>query len=129
MKIIRGNDIHGSGAWQAPRGDRKHNGVDIICSIFQAICSDVDGKVTKVGYPYNPNDDKKGHLRYVEVTDSQKARVRYFYISPTVKKGDLIEKGDQLGTSQSLCGIYPKITQHYHLEVIAYVEPLEYIGE
>ncbi len=129
MKTIRGRDIHGSGAWQASRGNRKHNGVDIVCLIFNSICSDVGGKVTKIGYPYNPSDDKKGHLRYVEVTDSKKSRVRYFYILPTVKKGDLIEKGDQLGTSQDLTVIYPKITQHYHLEVIAYVEPIEYIGE
>jgi len=129
MKIIRGQDAWGSGEWQAPRGDRKHNGVDPVCSIFEAVLSDVDGKVTKIGYPYNPSDKKKGHLRYVEVTDSRKSRVRYFYITPTVKKGDLIEKGDQLGTSQSLLGVYPKITQHYHLEVIAYVNPLEYIGE
>ena len=28
---IRGLDCHGSGAWQAPRGHRKHNGVDVVC--------------------------------------------------------------------------------------------------
>ena len=127
MIEIRGNDCHGSGAWQAPRGSRKHSGEDIICKKGDHITSDVDGKVTKIGYPYNPGDLNKGHLRYVEVTDSNKSRVRYFYIFPTAVKGQEIKKGDILGISQDLTKIYPGITQHFHLEIIGYIQPTKYL--
>lgn len=128
-KKIRGEDLWGSGAWQARRGERKHNGEDVINEVLDPVLSDVNGRVTKIGYPYFPSDPEKGHLRYVEVTDRKQARIRYFYISPTVKKGDLILKGDQLGLAQDLDAIWTGMTQHYHFEVIAYVKPLEYIGE
>lgn len=126
-KKIRGQDAHGSGEWQASRGSRKHNGVDYVCEEGEYIRSDVEGKVTKIGYPYNPTDTKKGHLRYVEVTDNKRSRVRYFYIDPKVSKGDTISPSDVLGVSQDLTCIWPGMTQHYHLEVIAYVNPKEYL--
>ncbi|WP_291866676.1 hypothetical protein, partial [Maribacter sp.] len=34
---IRGNDVHGSGAYGASRGDKIHNGEDIIAQPGQAI--------------------------------------------------------------------------------------------
>ncbi len=127
MREIRGQDCQGAGHWQAPRGERKHNGIDYICDSGDQVIALKDGLVTKIGYPYNPNDTTKGHLRYVEVTDNKKARVRYFYIKPKVKVGDKIRVNDILGISQDLTKIYPGITQHYHLEVIGYINPEEYL--
>ena len=126
-KVIRGIDSHGSGAWLATRGSRQHQGEDIECCAYDAILSDVDGIVTKIGYPYNPNDRLKGHLRYVEVTDSKRSRVRYFYISPNVSIRQKIKKGDVLGVSSNLKNIWDGMTQHYHLEVIAYIKPTDYL--
>lgn len=126
MREIRGQDAQGSGHWLASRGSRKHLGIDYVCEEGEIICSDIDGTITKIGYPYNPNDKTKGHLRYVEVTDKNRSRVRYFYVKPVVKKGDKIDAGSPVGKSQDLTRIYKGITQHYHLEIIAYVNPEEY---
>lgn len=114
---IRGQDCHGAGYFGAPRGKRTHNGVDIICDAGEEVTAFEGGTVTKLGYPYSPQDTKKGHLRYVEVTDTEGNRARYFYIKPSVSVGDRIRRDDVLGVAQGLAKIYKGITDHYHLEI------------
>ena len=114
---IRGNDKQGAGYYGAPRsGGRKHKGVDISCYKNTEVLSISEGKVTKIGYPYDPNDSKKGHLRYVQISYGD-YDFRYFYIHPAVSIGDRVIKGDTLGITQGLIDIYPGITDHYHFEV------------
>lgn len=114
---IRGTDCHGSGAYGAKRGKRRHNGIDLACFKGSLIKSLTHGIVNKLGYPYNPSDPKKGHLRYVEVgLDGN--RYRYFYIDPCVAVGDIIEPGMIIGEAQGLCDIYKGITDHIHFEHI-----------
>jgi hypothetical protein len=150
MREIRGQDSHGSGHWQAPRGvdkdgnERKHNGVDLVNSygfLEEAFC---DGEVTKIWFPYSQapckdswSDEKKTNhrrkraLRYVQITDIEGVDVRLFYISPIVTKGDKVKKGDTIGMSQDLTKIYPGMTQHCHLECKKgsdYIEPIEYLN-
>lgn len=128
MKLnIRGQDIHGSGVWLASRGNRFHKGEDIVCESEEDIKSLTDGFVSKIGYPYNPSNELKGHLRYVEITDKHKSKIRYFYVKASVERGESIAKGDVIGSSQGLEKIYPGITQHFHLEVISYIQPSKYL--
>lgn len=135
IKIIpppRGFDAHGSGAFNAPRGDHTHNGVDFACVARSKILSVCAGEVTKIGYPYNPTDSKKGHLRYVQVTDIDGRDLRYFYVRPIVKVGDKVSTDDVLGTSQDLTSIYKGIVQHFHFEIRdngKYLNPDEYLSE
>ena len=127
---IRGFDAQGSGAYLAPRGDHKHQGIDPVCKAGDLIQSVSDGKVTKLGYPYSPNNEKKGHLRYVQVTDSNGVDVRYFYIEPMVRLGDRIAAMDVLGSSQDLTSIFKGITQHFHFETKvkgAIISPHDYL--
>jgi len=114
---VRGFDAHGSGAFGAPRGNNTHRGVDLACYKGTRIKAECAGRVTKIGYPYDPADPKKGHLRYVQVTDSAGLDHRYFYISPLVIVGDPINFGDVIGVSQGLLRIYPGITDHIHYEI------------
>lgn len=130
MREIRGWDEQGSGAYLAKRGSRLHQGVDLITEIGEPIESFCCGKVTKIGFPYNPANIKRGHLRYVQVTDLNKIKVRVFYIDPCVKVDDIVHKGQIIGHSQDLTQIYHGITQHLHFEVkksSAYLNPLEYL--
>lgn len=113
---IRGNDAYGSGFFGASRGHRKHNGVDVACYKGSEILSVTPGVVTKIGYPYRQSDAKKKHYRYVEVTQDGK-RFRYFYISPLVSKGDVVQSGTVLGIAQGLLSVYPSITDHIHVEI------------
>lgn len=126
----RGTDKWGRGDYMAPRGFRKHKGVDFACYPGSEIISLTVGHVSKLGYPYAPSDDKKGDLRYVEVTDRQGRMARYFYVDPRVVMGQPIKQGDVLGVSQTLQNIYPGITDHVHFEVKTangYANPLEYL--
>ncbi len=114
---VRGQDCQGSGGFGAPRGKRKHMGVDIACYKYSQVMSVCAGTVTKIGFPYHPNDPQRGHLRYVQVTDNGNLDHRYFYISPTVVVGQEISKGDVLGVTQGLTEIYKGITDHFHYEL------------
>ena len=114
---IRGMDRHGSGHFGAKRGVRKHNGSDLINHTGEAITSFCDGTVTKIGFPYDPRDCKKGGFRYVEVSDAGGRRFRYFYSSPLVDIGQVIQKDEIIGAAQELECIYPGITQHCHFEI------------
>ena len=112
---LRGEDAYGSGAFGAPRGDRKHKGLDYALPFRSLACSPVSGRVTKLGYPY------KDHLeyRYVEVTDANNCRHRVFYIDPLVTLGRVVGEGEAIGMSQDLTLIYPTgMTPHIHYEVI-----------
>ena len=119
--LIRGQDDFGSGAFQASRGRRKHKGIDIACYKGTAVGSDVYGKVTKIGYPYNQDDKRKKHFRYVQVTDSLGRDHRYFYVIPSVDVGDIVNRGVLLGITQGIAEAYntdlKTMTDHFHYEV------------
>ncbi|MBL4940962.1 MAG: peptidoglycan DD-metalloendopeptidase family protein [Colwellia sp.] len=119
MIKVRTTDIHGAGHYGAPRGGgRKHSGIDFVIHKNEAITAFEDGTVSKIGFPYNPNDAKKGHLRYIEITVASGDRQRYFYADAFVVVGDDVERGDIIGYAQGLNDIYPGITEHYHFEVM-----------
>lgn len=131
---IRGTDIHGSGAYKAPRGNNTHNGIDIIHTPTEPVFAFVPGRVTKIGYPYlqgvNPYEvgseeyikfQAKKALRYVQVTDEKGFDARYFYVNPSVGTGRSINSGDEIGVAQGLDNIYPDITEHFHFEVLRMV--------
>lgn len=114
----RGHDPHGSGAYGASRGQRQHHGVDLACYPDSIICAIRPGQVSKIGYPYDPaKHPDKAHLRYVQITDPAGNALRYFYVLPAVKLGDIIETAQGIGVSQQLSDIHPGMTDHIHFEV------------
>lgn len=118
---IRGDDQHGSGGYRAPRGGRLHNGIDICCKTGAPVKAVSSGVVTKIGYPYDPTDEKRGHLRYVEITDDYDVCARYFYTDARVMVGERISRGLVIALAQGLADVYPGITEHYHFEVLLWV--------
>jgi len=130
---LRGTDAQGSGAYGAPRGERKHKGVDYACRPGTKVYAAVWGRVTRLGYPYKGNKN----LRLIEIKETANhALVRYMYVDPAVGKGDWIEPGELLGKSQKLP--YKGITQHVHVDVKVvprgktrrqFVDPVEYFEE
>lgn len=110
---LRGTDSWGSGAFGAPRGDRRHAGLDYRAHPGDKCLPLKSGVVTKVGYPYG-NDLS---YRYVEIEDMGGYRARYFYIEPAVAKGDHVTMLTQLGIVQPLTRRYPGIKDHVHVEV------------
>lgn len=132
IKLIapqRTNDVHGSGAWQAPRGYGKHRGIDIACLPDSIILSSTEGVVSKLGYMYN--DDLS--YRYVQVTTPDGYKIRYCYVEPDVKVRDTIEVGQPLGVVQDIGRRYKGITPHIHLGVMnlerEYINPEDFFEE
>ena len=125
MKIryaIRGWDGQGCGLFGASRGGgRRHKGIDFVATSGGVVVSHITGKVTKIGYPYNPKDKRgRGVLRYVQVTDNKGLDHRFFYVNPSIKLGKNIRAGMQIGTLQDLSKFYPGITPHFHYEIKEY---------
>ena len=112
---LRKHDKWGAGYYGAPRGGRKHRGVDVETPAGSVILSPVHGEITKFGYPYS--DDLS--FRYVEITNMDDLKFRFFYVKPlsTLTTGDTIRIGEPIGTSQSLDERYKDITPHIHCEI------------
>lgn len=112
----RGSDGYGSGTFGASRGSRLHQGIDFAAPADALILSPVDGKITKLGYPYG--DDLT--YRYVEITTLDGLRHRVFYVSPCVKVGDHVHKTTVVGECQDIAARYNKflMVNHVHYEVM-----------
>lgn len=112
----RGCDQHGCGHFNAPRGSRRHKGFDLACYPETEICSLTSGKVTKIGYPYKPSSEN-GHTRYVEVTNQDGLRFRYFYVQPLVEVGDYVALDAVVGKVQKHTAVDRGMTSHVHVEI------------
>ena len=124
---VRGSDSKGAGYYGAPRGNRKHAGVDFACYPGSKVICQSTGSVTKLGYPYS--DDLS--FRYVQITTVDGIVERYFYVKPCVEVGDVITPGRVLGTTQKLGSRYLGITEHFHFEVKVdgeHIDPTDYIA-
>ena len=131
----RTSDKWGQGHFGAPRGSRTHKGIDFACHPGTAICAEMFGIVTKIGYPYDDDEDHDGKpdFTYVEIKDPRGSKARYFYVDPCVKVGDIIPTGQVIGITQRLGGKYPDITEHLHFEVKdkngVFIDPSDYLGK
>jgi murein DD-endopeptidase MepM/ murein hydrolase activator NlpD len=126
---IRGTDKFGSGAFGSRRdgGKRTHVGVDAITVTNEDFHSRVAGTVSFLGYPYG------GDLtyRYVQITDANGWKWRYYYVKPTVELGLKINIGDKIGVCQCLQPRYPGMTQHVHFEIKVnnkHIDPTKYLN-
>jgi len=128
---VRESDLHGSGWYQAPRGHRKHKGTDLVCVGGTIIRSCSDGVVTRsAGIVYS--DPTKSDWRYIEITDPDGFKCRYFYVkSIGVEMGLRIKRGDVVGVAQGIETLYDGITPHIHVEVKnpqgKYINPDQYL--
>lgn len=111
---LRGEDREGSGAFAAPRGGKRHKGVDYRFAEGDPVFSPVDGIVTRIGWAY-ANDI----YRLVEILSHKGYLLwRFLYIAPLVKAGDKVKRGQTIGTAQAISKRYgPNMTDHVHVEV------------
>jgi len=78
---IRKSDKWGKGDFGAPRGTRKHNGIDIVTQLGTPILSPVEGKVIRVAYPYASDMSFTGLL--IQGTGiHQGIEIKIFYLKP-----------------------------------------------
>jgi len=118
---LRGIDDWGNGAFKAPRGEKKHKGVDYSFDVLE-ILSPCIGKVTKLGYPYD-YEIHGFNYRYVEITDLTGLRHRVMYINPTVEVGQQVTILNGIGTTQNISSKFHNpnrepMIPHVHYEIL-----------
>lgn len=128
-------DSRGHGYYGAPRGDRGHNGIDLVCEPMHPVRAFKGGIFTKYGYCYS--DDLS--YRYVEVKDKEGFRAQYFYTerTPELRVGDKVNAGAIIGFCQNVAARYydpekEPMTNHTHLQIKKdrlYIDPQKYIAE
>lgn len=114
--VVR-QDRVGDGRYEAPRGDKKHRGMDFVCLPGGSVLSPVNGKITRNGYAYG--DDLR--WEYIEITDAAGFRHRLFYVAHNFRKGKHVHRDMLIGKAQDITQRYPRrgMKPHVHYEVIA----------
>ena len=87
------SDRLGSGEFKAPRGNRKHTGIDIFGQLNQPVVSFLSGTVTRVA----PNNGGYGNT--IEVTSEGGIVSKYHHLATiNVAEGDTVGTGQGIGT-------------------------------
>lgn len=108
------SDDEGDGHFAAPRGGRRHEGVDYCFDEGEDVLSPVDGIVTRLGWAY-ANEP----YRLVEIL-SHKGYIlwRFLYIDPLVKAGQKVHVDEVIGKAQAISKKYSdKMKNHVHVEM------------
>lgn len=111
------NDSKGLGHHGAPRGHRKHNGVDLIVTPGQDILMPVDGIITRVSMPYA--DDERWLGAYIV---NPRIEIKMWYFVPNLL-GMELNVGAVIGTAQDIGEKYEGVTPHIHLRIVK-IDPL-----
>ncbi len=112
-QTIRGCDGKGCGTFGADRGNRKHQGIDILTFKGQQIVSPISGVVTRKSYPYANDLNFEGLL-----IENGVYSVYIWYITPWKVKDQQVTAGDVIGVSQNIAEKYGSTMQtHVHITV------------
>ena len=113
---IRHSDRHGSGFFGAPRGDKRHKGVDFIVSpIGQTIVAPCPGDVIRIKRPYAKK--VKGVLFSGLFIRAADYTYTLFYFEPLFEVlRTRVEEGDILGYAQDISIKYPGMIPHIHVQ-------------
>ena len=115
---VRTSDRWGLGCFGAPRGNRKHPGLDLETIVGQLIKSPVTGTIIRYKKPYGDHgewDDGvliRGEKEHIGLT------VTLFYCHvPSGLIGAAVIAGAVIGTAADLAAKFSGITNHVHIGV------------
>jgi len=126
----RGCDGYGCGSYGAPRGSRRHPGVDLACPAGAAITAPFAGRIVRRSFPYDlsrPGNGHKGPINNGIVFSSSGREsgencIKLFYITPVrYSSSTNFNKGDVIGHQLNMQGVYPprsggRMTNHVHVQ-------------
>lgn len=111
------NDVIGKGAFNEPRGDRKHQGIDLLANLGQYVHTPIPGKVVRYAAPY-PEDSRFNGVLIQGSGEYAAYQVKIFYIKPSVSPGQTLAMGSVVGTAQSIKLRYgSNALDHVHVEI------------
>lgn len=115
---VRGHDDHGSGSFGAPRGDRDHEGLDLIFQPDALVKAPFDCVISKHGQVYpSPARYKYIEFKGLPNTPFTDYRVRFMYVLPIANINQNYSKDSVIGKSQDIEALHDQITDHIHCEV------------
>lgn len=114
QNVIRECDPFGCGYFGASRGNRNHQGVDIVTFEGESVFSPISGKITRFPFPYANDTNYTG----IEIKN-ETYTVKIFYVDPIENIGEYVNVGDVVGFSQSISSKYGQsMINHIHVEFI-----------
>jgi hypothetical protein len=111
------NDAKGYGHHGAPRGNRKHDGVDLKCTKGQDILMPVDGIIVRESLPYKSDLKWRG----VYIVNPRIEIKMWYLISDMI--GKEIKVGSIIGEAQDIGEKYEGVTPHIHLRIVK-IDPM-----
>jgi murein DD-endopeptidase MepM/ murein hydrolase activator NlpD len=111
------SDPAGDGHYGAPRGDRKHTGIDFAVAPGSEILAPENGIMCRYGYAYSSDLT----WRIVDLRGAGGQLYRFFYcVQADFSSGDRIEQGDVIAVAQDITQRYPGrgMKPHVHVEVL-----------
>ena len=112
-------DGGGDGRHGAPRGKRKHDGLDFACIPGQAVLMPVDGQIVRVSLPYKYDTNWRGvHIYHKRI------ELKMWYFKPDLGFiGRVCDAGEIIGYAQDISQRYENVTPHIHLRIVK-IDPL-----
>jgi murein DD-endopeptidase MepM/ murein hydrolase activator NlpD len=111
---LRGLDTWGSGAFDAPRGERRHRGIDIVIEPGETVLCPLDGNIVRVAEPYDDEPRFNGLLLSGSGSYSD-LELKLFYLDDFALGP--IKTGAVMAMAQDIALRYPGITPHIHVEL------------
>ena len=109
-------DTEGAGDFIAPRGDRIHDGLDLVCYPGQDIFSPVRGLYYRPVDPYG-----NGEFSGMRIC-CRWAIFDMLYVEPIVPEGSEVAQGQIVAKAQDITARYgPSMTSHIHFRM--HVDP------
>lgn len=116
----RGVDAYGAGGFGAPRGGRKHHGLDFVSVPGDHVVAPCGGVITHIGRAYA--DSTLGSV-HIKANDGQHY-IKLLYVACGRKIGDVVGQGDPIGSAEDVAGYWElkaprggKMTNHVHCEL------------
>jgi len=121
-------DSAGSGKFGAPRGSRKHSGIDLEVEPGQPIMAPMKCLIKRKAIPYADTPYYSGVL----LIDGP-VQIKLFYFDPDLSKiGSMVEQGEVIGVAQDISERYgPQMIPHLHMEMRVYgvlVDPEQFLA-
>jgi len=110
-KLVLRNDIQGLGHFGAPRGSRKHQGIDFVAVPGMVVKAPISGNVRSLQV-YNGDPTWKG----VSITSGD-LEVKMFYVAPFANLPKSITRGTLIGSMQNRAATSTGMINHIHVEV------------
>lgn len=110
------NDANGKGHYGAPRGTRKHNGVDLLAKDGEDVKLNVQATVKRVGYAYE--GDKNYNSYHLDLGGG--VTLKLLYMAPMYKKiGSVIPANSIIGQMQDVSKKWGGgMKCHLHVEIL-----------